>query len=101
MAYTGLKRQEECPESQLACQLQPTAQESKTTNSRNSTEYHHLDTEIVGTFGAPLNMSPFIRGFQDNVTSWMSSLVNQQDGCLQMVARQASVGKLRQEQLAR
>ena len=45
-------------------------------------------------------MSPFIRGFQDNMTSWMSSLINEQDGCLQMVAPQASQGRLRQEQLA-
>ena len=37
-------------------------------------------------------MSPFIRGFQDNMTSWMSSLINQEDVCLQMVARQASQG---------
>ena len=47
-----------------------------------------------------LNMSPFIRDFQDNVTNWMSSLINQQDGCLRMVAQQATQGRLRQEQLA-
>ena len=47
-----------------------------------------------------LNMSPFIRGFQDNMTSWMSSLINQQDGCLRMVVQQATQGRLRQEQLA-
>ena len=47
-----------------------------------------------------LNMSPFIRGFQENMTSWMSSLINQQDGCLRMVAQQATQGRLHQEQLA-
>ena len=47
-----------------------------------------------------LNMSPFIRSFQDNVTSWMSNLINQQDGPLQMVAQQTTQGRLRQEQLA-
>ena len=35
-----------------------------------------------------LNMSTFIRGFGDSVTSWMSNLINQQDGCLRMVAQQ-------------
>ena len=44
-------------------------------------------------------MSPFICGFQDNVTSWMSSLIGQQDGCMHMVAQQATLGPLRQEQL--
>ena len=47
-----------------------------------------------------MSTSPFIRVIQDNVTSWMSSLINQQDGCLQTVARQASQGQLPQEQLA-
>ena len=45
-------------------------------------------------------MSPFICGVQDSMTSWMSNLINQQDGCLRIVARQASHGRLRQEQLA-
>ena len=45
-------------------------------------------------------MSPFIRGFQDNMTSWVSSLINQQDRCLRTVAQQATQGRLRQEQLA-
>ena len=45
-------------------------------------------------------MSPCTCGFQDNMMSWMCSLMNEQGGCLQMVARQASQGRLRQEQLA-
>ena len=45
-------------------------------------------------------MSPFIRSFQDNVSNWVSSLIHQQDGCPQMVAQQATQGRLRQEQLA-
>ena len=49
--------------------------------------------------GLPLNMSPYVHGFQDNTTSWMSSLINQQDGCIRMVAPQASMGRLRREQL--
>ena len=34
------------------------------------------------------------------MTSWMSSLIGQQDGCLRIVPHQASQGRLRQEQLA-
>ena len=34
------------------------------------------------------------------MTSWMGSLINQQDGCLRMVAQQTTQGRLRQEQLA-
>ena len=34
------------------------------------------------------------------MTSWISSLINQHDGCLQLVARQTSQGKVRQERLA-
>ena len=45
-------------------------------------------------------MSPFIRGFQDNMSNWVTSLIQQQDGCLQMVAQHATHGRLRQEQLA-
>ena len=38
--------------------------------------------------------------FQDSVTSRMSSLINQRDGCLQMVARQTSQGRLRQKRIS-
>ena len=39
-----------------------------------------------------------IRGFQDNMSNWMSSLIQQQDGCLQMVAQRANLGRVQQEQ---
>ena len=41
-----------------------------------------------------------IRGFQDSMTSWIGSLINQQNGCLKIVAHQASQSRLRQDQLA-
>ena len=44
-------------------------------------------------------MSPFILGFQNHMTSWMSSLISQQDRCMRMVAQQANLGRLCQEQL--
>ena len=56
--------------------------------------------EVPLSLGPTINMSPFIRGFQDNMTSQMSSLINQKDGCLRIVAQQATQGRLRQEQLA-
>ena len=34
------------------------------------------------------------------MSSWMSSLIHAQDGCLQMVAQRASMGRFQQEQLA-
>ena len=45
-------------------------------------------------------MSPFICSFQDNMSNWMSSLIQQQDGCLQMVAQRDNLGRAQQEQLA-
>ena len=46
-------------------------------------------SELPRSLSPRISMSPFIRGFQDNMTSWMSSLINQQDGCLRLVAQQA------------
>ena len=34
------------------------------------------------------------------MSNWVSSLIHQQDGCIQMVAQHATQGRLRQEQLA-
>ena len=34
------------------------------------------------------------------MSSWMSNLIHAQDGCLQMVAQRASMGRVQQEQLA-
>ena len=36
----------------------------------------------------------------DHMSTWMSSLINVQDGCLQMVAQRASMGRAHQEHLA-
>ena len=46
------------------------------------------------------DMFPVIRGVQDHISNWMSSLIQQQDGCLQMVAQRANLGRVQQEQLA-
>ena len=34
-----------------------------------------------------VSMFPAIRGVQDHMSNWMSSLIQAQDGCLQMVAK--------------
>ena len=47
-----------------------------------------------------IDIIPAIRGVQDNMSSWMSSLIHAQDGCLQMVAQRVSMGSVQQEQLA-
>ena len=46
-----------------------------------------------------IDIIPAIRGVQD-MSTWMSSLINAQDGCLQMVAQRASMGRAHLEQLA-
>ena len=43
---------------------------------------------------------PAIRGVQDHTSNWTSSLFQAQDGCLQTVARRATMGRVQQEQLA-
>ena len=43
---------------------------------------------------------PTIRGVHEHMSTWMSSLINAQDGCLQMVAHRASMGRSQQEHLA-
>ena len=53
-------------------------------------------TSMPRSVSPTISTSPFIRGF--HVTSWMSSLINQQDGCLRIVPHQAR--RLMQEQLA-
>ena len=58
-----------------------------------------IPRSIVSTATA-FDMSPVINSFQDNMSNLVSSLIHQQDGCLEMVARQATQGRIGQEQLA-
>ena len=46
------------------------------------------------------DMFPAIRGVQDHMSNWMSSLIQAQDRCLQMVAHRVSMGIVQQKQLA-
>ena len=47
-----------------------------------------------------IDIIPAIRGVQDHMSTWMSSLIHAQGGCLQMVAQRVSMGRAQQEQLA-
>ena len=47
-----------------------------------------------------IDIFPAIRGVQDHMSNWMSSLIQAQDGYLQMVAHKVSMGRAQQEQLA-
>ena len=47
-----------------------------------------------------IDILPAIRGVQDHMSTWMSSLIHAQDGCLQMVAQMVFMGRVQQEQLA-
>ena len=47
-----------------------------------------------------IDLMPTIRGVHEHMSTWMSSLINAQDGCLQAVAQRASMGRTQQEHLA-
>ena len=47
-----------------------------------------------------IDIFPAIRGVQDHMSNWMSSRIQAQDRCLQMVAHRVSMGRIQQEQLA-
>ena len=47
-----------------------------------------------------IDLMPTIRGVHEHTSTWMSSLINAQDGRLQMVAHRASMGRSQQEHLA-
>ena len=47
-----------------------------------------------------IDLMPAIRGVHEHMSTWMSSLINAQDGCLQAVAQRASMGRTHQEHLA-
>ena len=69
-----MSRQRECPESRLVCQ--PPKRERQQDPETHKSITTTIPKSLV-TSGTPFNMSPFIRGFQDNMTSWMSNLMNQ------------------------
>ena len=79
-----MSRQEVEPENQIV--LKRARQEDRLIQHSRSSS---IPSSIVSNVRA-FDMSPFIRGFQDNMSNWMSSLIHHQDGCLQMVAQRAN-----------
>ena len=64
---------------------------------------HSSSTSIPGSKVPRLqgiDIVPAIRRVHDHMSTWMSSLIHAQDGCLQMVAPRVSMGKVHQEHLA-
>ena len=57
-----------------------------------------LPAQIVPA-ARPISLTPCIQGFQYSITSLLSSLIKQQDGCMQLVAQHYMVNKKRQTQL--
>ena len=47
-----------------------------------------------------IDLVPAIRGVHEHGSTWMSSLINAQDECLQLVGQRASMGRSQQEHLA-
>ena len=89
-----MSRQEVEPENQIVPK-RARQEDRLIQHSRSSS----IPRSIVSNVNA-FDMSPFIRGFQDNMSNWMSSLIQHQDGCLRMVAQRVSQGRVQQKQLA-
>ena len=89
-----MSRQGKEPESQIV--LKRPCQEDRLAQHSSSMSIPSLTTPSVHG----IDIFSAIRGVQDHMSSWMSSLIHAQDGCLQMVAQRASMGRVQQEQLA-
>ena len=82
------------PESQIVLK-RPRHEDRLIQHSSSSSIPRSIASSVQG-----FDMFPAIRGVQDHMSNWMSSLIQAQDGRLQMVAQRASMGRVQQEQLA-
>ena len=89
-----MSRQGREPESQMV--LKRPRQEDRLAQHSSSTS---IPSSIVPSFHG-IDIVPAIRGVHDHTSTWKSSLINAQDGCLQMVAQRASMGRVHKEHLA-
>ena len=89
-----MSRQGKEPESQMV--LKRPRQEDRLVPHSSSSS---IPSSIVSSFQG-IDIVPAIRGVHDHMSTWMSSLIHAQDGCLQMVAQRASMGRAHQEHLA-
>ena len=86
-----MSRQGKEPESQMV--LKRPRQEDRLVPHSSSSS---IPASIVPSFQR-IDIVPAIRGVHDHMSTWMSSLIHAQDGCLQMVAQRASMGRARQQ----
>ena len=89
-----MSRQGNEPESQIV--LKRPRQEDRLVQHSSSTSIPRSLVSNVQGF----DMFPAIRGVRDHMFNWMSSLIQTQDGCFQMVAQRATMGRIQQKQLA-
>ena len=89
-----MSRQGKEPESQMV--LKRPRQEDRLVPHSGSSS---IPSSIVPSFQG-IDIVPAIRGVHDHMSTWMSSLIHAQDGCLQMVAQRVSMGRAHQEHLA-
>ena len=89
-----MSRQGSEPESQIVLK-RPRQEDRLIQHSMSTTIPRSMVSSVQG-----FDIIPAIRGVQDHMSNWMSSLVQAQDGCLQTVAHRASMGRVQQEQLA-
>ena len=89
-----MSRQGKEPESQIVLKG-PRQEDRLTQHSTSMTISSSITPSVHG-----IDIYPAIRGVQDHMSNWMSSLIQAQDGCLQMVAHRTSMGRVQQEQLA-
>ena len=89
-----MSRQGKEPESQIV--LKRSHQEDRL--AQHSTSMHIPASIVPSVHG--IDLFPAICGVQDHMSSWISSLIQAQDGCLQMVAHRVSMGRVQQKQLA-
>ena len=89
-----MSRQGKEPESQIVLK-RPRQEERLAQHSMSVTIPSSISPSVHG-----IDIFPAICGPQDHTSNWMSSLIHAQDGCLQMVAQRASMGRVQPEQLA-
>ena len=87
-------RQGKKPENQTVLK-RPRQEDGLTQHSMSMTIPSSITPSVHG-----IDIYPAIRGVQDHMSNWMSSLIQAQDGCLQTVAHKTSMGRAQQEQLA-
>ena len=89
-----MSRQGKEPESQMV--LKRPRQEDRLARQSSPTSIPMAVTPRI----QDIDLVPAIRGVHEHMSTWMSSPINAQDGCLQVVAQRASMGRAQQEHLA-